>query len=232
MGIAPSPANREGLAGAALPAQAPDLPDTYTAPQPPKLHLLAASSPLRLALVNLVPDWDSTAARSSAAARAPVAASEAPVLAPAPAPGGQKDIVADVVAALKGTGGPDLQVAPAAPGPEVPSVSAPVNWLDQFSPLPAARAYASLDFTVNCQRAALIQLVASGRNLEPFDATRQLLLAKAVDGITNFAPHSLDISSAQVRMPLRFRAPVSCILLGCIQNEGQARVWTPTAHLR
>ena len=230
MGIVPSPANREGLATAALPAQAPKLPRTYTAPQSPQLHLLAASSPLRRALVSLVPAWNTVAARSSAAAGAPVAASEPPVLARAPAPGGQKDNIADGVAALKATGGPDLQAAPAAPGPELPRMAVPVNWLDQSSPLPAVRAYASLGFTVLCQRAALIQLVVSGRNLEPFDATR-LLLAKAVDGITNFAPHSLDISSAQVRMPLRLRPPGSCILLGCIQNEGQARVWTPTAYV-
>lgn len=74
-------------------------------------------------------------------------------------------------------------------------MSASVNWLDQSSPLPAARAYAMLDFGIACKRAALVQLVVPGRSLEPFDATRQLLLSKAVDDITQFAPHSLDICS-------------------------------------
>lgn len=233
MGIAPSPADREGPATAALPAQAPNLPHTYTAPQPLKLHLLASTSPLRRALADLVPAWDSTAARSSAAANAPVAASEPPVLAPAPAPGGQSGAVADVVTAPRAMGGPDLQAAPAAPGPELPRVSVSVNWLDQSSPLPAARAYATSDFTIACERAALIQLVVSGRNLEPFDATRQLLLAKAVDDITKFAPHSLDISSAQVRFTLQYWAPTrSCIQLGCIHIRAQARVCTLAADLR
>ena len=195
--------------------------------------MLADSSLLWRALVDLIPALNATAIRSSAAARATVTASQPSVLAPAPAPGVQTDAVADAVAALQAADGPGSQALAAAPAPDLPRVAAPVNWLDELSPLPAARAYATSTFTIACERAALIQLVVSGRNLEPFDATRQLLLAKAVDDITKFAPHSLDISSAQVRSTLQYWAPTrSCIRLGCIHIRAQARVCTLAADLR
>ena len=62
------------------------------------------------------------------------------------------------------------------------------------------RAYATSRYTARCTCGAVLQLIVSGHNLHPFDATRQLLLANAVDAVINFAPHSLDMTSAEVRL--------------------------------
>ena len=101
-------------------------------------------------------------------------------------------------------GGPGLAASPAAQGPHLPRVAAPLSWLNASSTLPAVRAYATSRYTARCTCGAVLQLVVSGHNLHPFDATRQLLLANAVDALVNFAPRSLDMTCTEVRLAAIF----------------------------
>lgn len=198
--LAPAPAHTP--AAAAYPAQAPQVDWDALAfpavqPQAPALHRLAARAPLQGIMTRLKPHW--WAPPGSAVFDLVRCTAPAQPLLPAYGP-----TAGSYERAAAPQSEPGSAASPAAQGPHLPRVAAPLNWLNASSTLPAVRAYATSRYTARCMCGAVLQLLVSGRNLHPFDATRQLLLANAVEAVVSFAPHSLDMTSAEVRLAAFF----------------------------